>query len=205
MKVVNTIEYYAACPQCGAANAGNVANCEYCGSLLIKRSVQETVEGNYDLESQYAQEDAYLPEIDGHFCGKDTFLVLFCSLFGGIFLLVPTTLFLAFLGAGIMEVWLVFFFLIFWVIGGTSFAIMFVRLGRKMKCKNGEIIQGEVRRYENSIVRINNVPAQNIYIKVYMEGAYKILVLNTGETRRRYIPGTKVRLRRYKNCYMFEQ
>lgn len=205
MKVTDSIEYYASCPQCGAPNTGNMARCEYCDALLIKKTIRETENGYSNMEYQFSEDDMILPEVKGHFCGKNTFLVLFTLFFGGMFLLVPTIICITFVSTGIMEPWLIAFFALFWLIGIGSFVPLIVGTVRKTKCKNGEIITAEVRGYEDSMIMINNRPEQMIRLKIYEHGTYKMLILNTGETKRKYPIGFNIRLRHYKNNYMFEQ
>lgn len=205
MSTVESIEYYSACPQCGAANVGS-EKCDYCGASLIKKKVNKSSTYDRDAEEEENfRNDANYPEIRGKIYETDSFLVFFCLFFGGMFLLVPTIVLLAFTSAGIMEPWLYLMLSVFWLIGIGGIAPLFVNIFKKTRCKNGDKISGIVRGYEDSIVLLNGKPIQCVRILVNEMTDPKILVLNTGKNRREYPLGKVVKLRGYNNNFVIEK
>jgi len=200
MKNVEQIEYYSSCPSCGAINNGSKF-CEYCGATMVKaKSVSNY--GREDIEEEYLQEDANLPIIRGKKASRDPFLLFFCPIFGGTFLLVPTIILIVFSSVGIMEPWLIAMLSLFWLIGICGIAPLFVNLISRAKCKNGEIVKGTVRGYDHSMYMINNRPALNVRLRIYEDGKYKILILGTGQTSRQYALGRELTLKRHNKYYM---
>ena len=51
MGVMESYEYYSACPQCGAANIGH-EKCDYCGASLIKKRVNTKLSNYDEFESE---------------------------------------------------------------------------------------------------------------------------------------------------------
>lgn len=206
MSGYQTIEYYQTCPSCGANNNGKEF-CEYCGSSLVKSTTRTEYESPVKAQ-EYANEaeDAMLPIIEGKYCGIDSFLLLFCPIFGGGFILIPTILCIAFVSSGIMEGWAYAMFGLFWMIGIGAMIPLFVSISRSAKCKKGERITGIVRGYEEDhSVLINGRPRLCVRILVEHNGTPSILVLSTGGTNRRYALGQQVTLRNYDDKYVFEK
>ena len=202
MSSYQTVEYYQACPSCGAVNTGK-DRCEYCGSSLIKSTVHKEIPSNVS-EQEYANEleDAALPIIHGKNSGKNVFLVLFCSVFGGVFFFVSTILFVSFVSSGNMGTWLYFFFAAFWMIGIGALIPLFLYLIRRSKCKHGTEMTGIVRGYEeNPALLINGRPVLRVKILVNQESNPSILVLSTGDGIRRYAIGQRLQIRNYNDNY----
>lgn len=205
MKVTKTIEYYPSCPSCGAANTGAMDRCEYCGALLIKRTVQESMGIQSDAEMENYMEDSSLPVIHGKYCGKNGFMTVFCLIFGGMFVLVPFIVGAAFLTVGVMEPFVFAILIPFMILGVCSLSPIVVSKVNRTKCENGKIVTGIVRGYEDSMVMVNNRPVQCIRLKIDDFVEPKLLIVSTGETRRMYPIGATIRLRNYGNYYMFER
>lgn len=205
MAVVESYEYYSACPQCGAANVGK-EKCDYCGTSLIKKKINTEVsyERNDEEEENFRQDSDY-PEVRGKICEMDSFLLLFCPLFGGIFLLVPTIILIAFSSAGIMEPWVFLMLIMFWLIGIGGISPLFVNLYKSAKCKTGDQIAGIVRGYEESMVTVNGKPVLYVRLLVNERTDPKILVLNTGKNRKPYPLGKVIKLRGYNNNFIIEK
>ena len=160
MGVMESYEYYSACPQCGAANIGH-EKCDYCGASLIKKRVNTKLSNYDEFESEddkNLREDIDYPVINAKLFGNDSFLVIFCSLFGGGFLLIPTVLCISFVSTGIMEMWAYAMFLIFWLIGIGALIPLINHIIKKSKCNKGTEIEGIVRGYEKSMVMVNGSP-----------------------------------------------
>lgn len=203
MSVIESYEYYAACPSCGAANVG-IDKCEYCGASLIKKKINTNTTGHgmSEQEEILYQEDINLQEVDGKLCENDPFLLLFCPIFGGAFILVPTIIAIAFTSVGIMETWVMLMIGLFWIVGICGFAPLVLNIYGKIKCKNGEEVTGIVRGYENTMVTVNGAPCLAIRILIDQYVEPKILVLRTGNTKRKYQIGKSISLRKYKNKYI---
>lgn len=203
MAKIEKIEYYETCPNCGAANSGQ-ETCLYCGTLLIKRRIFEETDSE-SLEERFKQEDSYLPVIHGKSGKVDTFLKIFCPIFGGVFLLVPTFLCIMFSSLGMMEAWVLGMFSIFWIVGAGSLLPLIISISNSKKCKNGTVITGMVRGYENGLYSINDSPVKIVLLKITQDGQDKILKLNTGKTSKSYALGAILRIRNYQNIYRIEQ
>ena len=204
MGVMESYEYYSACPQCGAANIGH-EKCDYCGASLIKKRVNTKLSNYDEFESEddkNLREDIDYPVINAKLFGNDSFLVIFCSLFGGGFLLIPTVLFISFVSTGIMEMWAYAMFLIFWLIGIGALIPLINHIIKKSKCNKGTEIEGIVRGYEKSMVMVNGSPTLRMRILIDKETEPKILVLNTGSTRRVYPIGKTIKLKGYNNNFI---
>lgn len=200
MKVEN-IEYYSACPACGAAGKGK-SFCEYCGTSLIKaRTITE--ETKESIDERNLTEDAGLPVIEGKRAGKNAFLWIFCSIFGGTFLLVPSFICLVFLTMGMMEPWLILFFTLFWIIGIGALIPLIGNIYANIKCRDGCEVYGTVRGYENGNYTINGRPVQNMRVRIQTPEGTKLLILGTGETNRKYAPGQNLVMKNYKKYYKF--
>lgn len=207
MSTIESYEYYSACPQCGAANVGN-EKCDYCGASLIKSKTNAnvTILSNRDEREQInLEEDAYYPEIKGKLFEKDEFLFIFCPIFGGIFLLVPTVILIVFSSTGIMEPWVFAMLALFWIVGIGGIYPIINYFITKAKCKNGREVRGIVRGYQESMVLINGRPALSIRLLVDQYTDPKILVLSTGTTTREHPIGKELKLRGYKNKFVIEQ
>lgn len=204
MGVMESYEYYSACPQCGAANIGH-EKCDYCGASLIRKRVNTKL-SNYDAfeseDDRNLREDIDYPVINAKLFGNDSFLVIFCSLFGGGFLLIPTVLCISFVSTGIMEMWAYAMFLIFWLIGIGALIPLINHIIKKSKCNKGTEIEGIVRGYEKSMVMVNGSPTLRMRILIDKETEPKILVLNTGSTRRVYPIGKTIKLKGYNNNFI---
>ncbi|MDY5639745.1 MAG: hypothetical protein SPF36_01425 [Lachnospiraceae bacterium] len=204
MGVMESYEYYSACPQCGAANIGH-EKCDYCGASLIKKRVNTKL-SNYDAfeseDDRNLREDIDYPVINAKLFGNDSFLVIFCSLFGSGFLLIPTVLCISFVSTGIMEMWAYAMFLIFWLIGIGALIPLINHIIKKSKCNKGTEIEGIVRGYEKSMVMVNGSPTLRMRILIDKETEPKILVLNTGSTRRVYPIGKTIKLKGYNNNFI---
>lgn len=200
MNTVETLEYHESCPGCGASNDGTGV-CPYCGSSMIKsRRISKSTQNPAD--AVYA-EDMGLAVVKAKSGEVNSFLKIFCPLFGGIFIAVPTILFFAFLSFGLMEFWLVGFFSLFWIIGFGSLVPLIASISRNRKCKSGKRLRGIVRGYSNSNISINGAPALNIRIRV--EDAQPFLVqFNTGETSQEYPIGAHLFLRMSEDCVLIE-
>jgi len=199
---MESIEYYSACPQCGAANVGN-EKCDYCGASLIKiKTTHKEMPGKTDEEEAYYQEDSRYPEIKGRLLEKDEFLFFFCPLFGGIFLLVPTIILVAFSQVGILELWVVAMLSVFWLVGIGGIMPLILYFVRKAKCRNGKEITGIVRGYEKTMIVVNGSPVLAVRVLIDQWTSPKILILNTGSSRRGYPLGKEIRLKVYKNNFM---
>ena len=59
MAVVESYEYYSACPQCGAANVGK-EKCDYCGTSLIKKKINTEV--SYERNDEKINDVSYALE-----------------------------------------------------------------------------------------------------------------------------------------------
>ena len=204
MGVMESYEYYSACPQCGAANIGH-EKCDYCGASLIKKRVNTKLSNYDEFESEddkNLREDIDYPVINAKLFGNDSFLVIFCSLFGVRFLLIPTVLCISFVSTGIMEMWAYAMFLIFWLIGIGALIPLINHIIKKSKCNKGTEIEGIVRGYEKSMVMVNGSPTLRMRILIDKETEPKILVLNTGSTRRVYPIGKTIKLKGYNNNFI---
>ena len=204
MGVMESYEYYSACPQCGAANIGH-EKCDYCGASLIKKRVNTKLSNYDEFESEddkNLREDIDYPVINAKLFGNDSFLVIFCSLSGGGFLLIPTVLCISFVSTGIMEMWAYAMFLIFWLIGIGALIPLINHIIKKSKCNKGTEIEGIVRGYEKSMVMVNGSPTLRMRILIDKETEPKILVLNTGSTRRVYPIGKTIKLKGYNNNFI---
>ena len=202
MSRMESIEYYSACPQCGAANVG-MDKCDYCGASLIKSRVNTDFQYSKNSEEEKNfEEDSYYPEIKGKIYTNDTFLLLFCSIFGGAFILVPAIIMIAFISAGIMEIWVVAMLLLFFAIGIGSLIPLINYYVKKSKCKQGEDISGIVRGYEETMVSVNGRPVLAVRLLIDEMTNPKILILNTGETKRKYPLGRVITLRGYDNNFI---
>lgn len=202
MSGVESIEYYSACPQCGAANVG-LEKCDYCGASLIKSRVKTN--NAYDKsaeEDKNFKEDMDYPEIKGKIYEKDEFLLIFCPIFGGVFVLVPTIIMIAFISTGIMEGWLFAMFALFYVIGIGALIPLFSYFIKRGKCKRGKEITGIVRGYEEQMILVNGKPVLSVRILIDEKTDPKILVLNTGNTRRIYPLGKVITLKGYENNFV---
>lgn len=205
MGVKESIEYYSACPQCGAANKGNGV-CEYCGGSLIKRRINEKTEfPGASEEEANLMEDYNLSEVNGKLRERDMFLLIFCLVFGGSFTLVPVIIGVAFTSAGIMEGWVILMLAVFLLVGICSFIPLIRSAVHAAKCKMGEPVSGIVRGYENSLSSINGQPVLNIRLLVDKDTNPYILVMGTGKTKRQFKPGTVIYLKRYKNSYIYDK
>lgn len=199
-----SIEYYAACPQCGAANVGK-GKCDYCGASLIKSRTTTSSDFNYsrqEEEEKNLQEDMNYPEIEGKIYEIDEFLLIFCPIFGGMFILVPTIICIAFSSAGIMEIWVLAMLAMFWMIGIGAFVPLINSFVKRSKCKNGREISGVVRGYERTMVEVNGRPVLKIRILIDERTDPKILLLNTGGTSRKYALGKVIKLKGYDNNFI---
>ena len=204
MGVMESYEYYSACPQCGAANIGH-EKCDYCGTSLIKKRVNTKLSNYDEFESEddkNLREDIDYPVINAKLFGNDSFLVIFCSLCGGGFLLIPTVLCISFVSTGIMEMWAYAMFLIFWLIGIGALIPLINHIIKKSKCNKGTEIEGIVRGYEKSMVMVNGSPTLRMRILIDKETEPKILVLNTGSTRRVYPIGKTIKLKGYNKNFI---
>lgn len=202
--VVN-IEYHSVCPACGAAGGGREI-CEYCGANLIKNRSEESF-GEGSLEERNAMEDLGLPIEHGKSCETDKFMLMFCLIFGGMFVTVPTILCVVFISVGIFFWPMIFFFGIFWVIGfGALMPIILPAVNRK-KCKQGPVVTGELRGYEESMVMMNGRPILNMRIRMWdsARNSDKIVLLSSGETVRRYPAGAQMSFRNSGKYYMLVQ
>lgn len=200
MSTIETLEYYESCPGCGASNDGSGV-CPYCGSSMIKsRKISKPARS---IEDTFREEDRGLPVVKGKSGEINSFMKFFCPLFGGIFITVPTALFFAFAGAGLMEFWLIGFFSIFWLIGFGSLVPFIANIARNMKCKRGKRVMGTVRSYENSTITVNGSPALILRIRVDDTNPY-IVQINTGESTREYSVGSRLVLRVNDDCYLIE-
>lgn len=199
---INSLEYYSSCPSCGAVNTGKKF-CEYCGASMVKKATQMVNEPSMTIENSFLMEDVNLPLVKGKNCGKNLFMVLFCSIFGGMFFMVPTIICITFIATGIMQPWIIGMLSLFWVIGIGALTPMILSIKNRSKCKNGKHITGIVRGYEDSMVMVNNRPVQNMRIRIDDENP-RIVLLSTGVSYCRYPVGGTVRLINYENYYMFE-
>ncbi|MDO4188019.1 MAG: hypothetical protein Q4D29_03440 [Lachnospiraceae bacterium] len=205
MATVESVEYYSACPQCGAANVG-LEKCDYCGASLIKRKTNTEFRSEMsDEETENLRQDADYPEVRGKLYEPDPFLLMFCPIFGGIFLLVPTIILLAFSSVGIMESWLYLMLGLFWLIGIGGISPLIVSLYKNVKCKNGNLITGIVRGYEESMVLVNGKPMLYVRLLVNERTDPKILILNTGKSAKVYPIGKVMKLRGYNNNFIIEK
>lgn len=208
MSIVEKYEYYSACPQCGAANVGS-EKCDYCGASLIKSKINTnsniTVHERDEQEEKNYQEDINYPEVKGKIFEKDEFLFIFCPLFGGIFLLVPTIIFFAFSSVGILEPWVILMLALFWIIGAAGLYPLINYFYSKNKCRNGREITGIVRGYQESMLIVNGRPVLNVRLLVDQQTEPKILVLSTGNTRKQYPLGKVLKLRGYNNKFIIDE
>lgn len=206
MSIYESVEYHPYCPSCGAANVGNDV-CDYCGASLIKSKTnrEETKDEMEEQERINALEDYKYEEIKGKLREKDDFLLLFCPIFGGAFVIVPTIVCIAFMGTGILEFWLIPFFSLFWLIGIGALVPLFKQLTEGHKCKTGDLVTGTLRGYEDSMTVVNGRPQLNM--RILLNDAYdpKILVLKTPFTVKKYPVGAQIRLKRYKDSYIFDK
>lgn len=203
MKNVEQIEYHTSCPACGAINNGSKF-CEYCGSSMIKTKTISSLDNNAEADL-YESEDMNLPMITGKSVNNDLFMTIFCLIFGGVFFIVPTFLCIIFATVGILEIWLIPFFSIFWIVGLGTLIPLIVKKVNKAKCKNGPSLKGVVRGYEPGLVMVNNRPVLNVKLKVYVDGQYKLLKLSTGSPSKKYPLGKELTLRYYNKYYMIEE
>ena len=206
MSTIESVQYYSACPQCGAANVGN-EKCDYCGASLIKSRIN-TTDFSYQKTSEEEKnymEDSYLPQVNGKIFEKDDFLLFFCPIFGGIFLLVPTVIFIAFSSAGIMEIWVFAMLVLFWIIGAAGIAPLVNYFVKKKKCKSGRIIKGIVRGYDETMMTVNGKPVLMVRLLVDKDTEPKILCLNTGSTKKLYPLGKEITLQGYDNNFVLVQ
>lgn len=201
MSIIESIEYYSACPQCGAANIGK-EKCEYCGTYLVKSKTNRTVDEKTSEEDKNYQEDIQYPEIKGKIYEKDDFLMLFCPLFGGMFIVLPIVISIIFISVGIMEPWLYAMFALFWLIGIGGLSPLVISIVQRAKCKNGDEITGIVRGYENSIVIVNGSPVLKMRVLINEYTNPTILVLGTGTTKRLFPVGKVIKLKGYNNKYI---
>lgn len=203
MAITKSVEYYTECPSCGATNTGNEV-CEYCGASLIKSKSTIESEGPDTIEDEYFRGDAGLKQIYGKSANLDPFTVIFCSIFGGCFIVVPFIIGFTFISTGIAETWAFAMLGMFVLIGVGSFSPIVIKIVNKSKVKNGEEISGTVRGYSNSLSSINNAPVLNVHIKIYADGEEKIVILNTGVTERRYPVGSTIYLKRNGKIFLIE-
>lgn len=204
MGVMESYEYYSACPQCGAANVGH-EKCDYCGTSLIKKKINKTLSNSDEFESEddkNYREDMDYPVINAKLFGNDSFLVVFCSIFGGAFLLIPTVLCISFVSTGIMEMWAYAMFAIFWLVGIGALIPLINHIIKKAKCNKGTEITGIVRGYEKSMVMVNGSPTLRMRVRIDEATEPKIIVFNTGGTRRVYPVGKTIKLKGYDNNFI---
>lgn len=210
MNVVESVEYFPSCPQCGASNNGKEL-CEYCGTSLVKRRINQSIGlagfgmANNSLEEENMMEDSDLREISGKSGNLDPFIIMFCLIFGGCFCLVPIIIGVAFTGSGIMEPWVFLMLGLFLLIGLGSLAPLVIAIISNIKCKTGEPVSGIVRGYSKSMVSVNGSPVLNMRLLMDENDEKYILVLRSGSTERRYKIGSTVHLKRYKNKYIIDK
>ena len=199
MGYIEKTEYYTECPHCGAPRGASGDVCEFCGSSLIKgKEIVDTSGGDpYDV---YLAQDAGLPVVTGKLCGTkgNGFWVIF----GGMFFLLPTVMFIAFLNSGMTEAWIVLFFLPFWAVGIGTLSIPIRSAFYKKKCEGECELHGTVRGYESGDVLINDRPVQNLRVRVSRNGREELLLLKTGQTSRTHAVGSSITLKNYKDRYL---
>lgn len=201
MSVTEVFEYYAECPACGASNRGNSV-CDYCGASMIKSRTKSTDgTGVSDIEENNERDDSILPHIKAKSGNVDTFLLLFCSIFGGGFILVPLIVMIAFISTGILEPWVLGMLLLFFIIGFSSLIPLVINIRNVMKTKKGDIISGTVRGYAKTATYINGECVLRIKVLIDRDTEPKIVIFNTGETTRMYPINTEIKLRRYENYF----
>lgn len=200
MSTVEKIEYYSTCPSCGAPSDPS-GTCPYCGSSLVKNRVVTELDASE--EDAILQEDMSLPIVKGK-CGKvDSFFKIFCPLFGGIFVLVPTILCVAFSVVRFLNAFMFLFCLPFFAIGLGALIPLFVAMSNEKKCLEGQRLVGIVRGYENSSVSVNGSPVKIIRVRVD-EGGSRLIVFSTGNAQRTYPIGSKIVLRNSGEHYLIE-
>ena len=198
------IEYYDVCPNCGARSKVQ-DTCEYCGSSLIKSVIRS--ERNIpvvDYEEELRAEDAKYPILPCRSCGRNTFLNLFCGIFGGCFILVPFIVGTAFIGAGIAEMWVIAMLGLFLLVGVGSLVPLIINISNTVKCKSGDLISAKVRGYENTMSSINGQPVLAVRLLINKDGRPGIIVLNTGKTTRSYSINQEIEIRNRDNLYMLK-
>lgn len=202
MKMMNSIEYYTSCPSCGASNKGKDI-CDYCGTLLIKKEVQQPVfEERLSQEECYAREDAGLPVIHGKKAGRNPFLLIFCPIFGGCFFVIPFFIMIGFMSVGLMPIWVILMLVMFMAGGIGAFVPLILNIVNTSKCKNGVDIYGVVRGYEDSMMMVNGKPILNVILRVEYANGPHLVIVGTGETRKSYALGQTVKLKNYNDYYM---
>lgn len=203
--MVSSIEYYSKCPSCGATS-GNKEVCDYCGSSLIKKRTFENKEVINSLEEQYRIEDEQIPVFKGKGCNRDMFMILFSSIFGGCFLLVPTIILIAFTSSGIMEPFIYPMLLLFMAIGVGSFIPLIRSSIKRSKCKKSPALTGIVRGYtENRIVMVNGSPVKMVRVLVNLPSGPKIAEISTGGPDKPYPVGKMVKIHNYENYFYIEE
>lgn len=193
-------EYYAACPQCGASNDGVIDHCEFCGANLIKFERVDVSE--MDPEKAREIEDSQYEVIPAKSCNTKAISSIFGIVFGAVFIGGATSICQGFIAMGAMEKWLWGFFGIFWLVGGTAIVMVLVGFYARVRCSlSSEQISAEVRGYSKSEAEINGQSIQEVRLKIYENGSYKILYLNIGSTQKLYPVGSTVKLKRYKKNF----
>lgn len=203
MATIENIEYYVECPSCGA-HKEDADFCQYCGTSLIKSRTVTSADSER-LTDVFFREDHGLKRVEGKTSDFPKELKLFCALFGGLFLFVPTFLCFVFMAVGIFEIWLLLFFGIFWVIGAASF-IPWIRANKaRSNTAHGTVLVGIVRGYENSNISVNDRPVQKVMLRLSCpdDPSYQpiILHLNTGSTNCKWPLGEKLVLRNWQDYY----
>ncbi len=202
MDNLSSIEYYSACPSCGATS-GNKGVCEYCGASLIKKKTFRDNTAN-SLEEQFRIEDQFTPVFKGKSCNANPFLTIFCVIFGGCFLFVPIILLIVFISTGIMTAWIIPMLLLFMGIGAVSFVPLILSTVHRSKCKSAPVVQGIVRGYEDGSIIINGRPVQNVKILVNLPSGPKIALINLSESSRPYVVGSTIGIRNYQRYFVIE-
>lgn len=203
MSTIERVEYYSGCPSCGAASEGKEV-CPYCGTSLVKKRYMIEVEES--AEDIIAREDAGLPVVRGALVGSsgmDTFLKVFCPLFGGIFVGVSLVLMIAFGASGLLflDPFMILFFVPFLLIGFGAFVPLFVMASRKSKVKNGRQVPGIVRGYEDGGYQVNGRTVQNMRVRINDGGQVKLLILSTGSANKPYPVDSSINMLNAEDLY----
>lgn len=204
MSFAESVEYYPECPSCGAKNTGG-SLCEYCGASMIKKKIKFGNSGQSDIEEENEREDMSLPHINGKSGHLDPFIILFCSIFGGGFIIVPLILSIAFLSSGILEIWVAFMLIVFFLVGVGSLIPLVLNLYNGAQCKKGDILTGVVRGYSRTGTMINGDYVLKIKLCVTKNGNPTIVSFSTGKTVRTYPIGETVKIRNYKDYYIIDK
>lgn len=190
MSTVQTTQYHSICPSCGAAHDGSGV-CAYCGASMV--ASQQVTQVNETPEQTMMREDAGLPLVKGKSGQISGFMKVFCILFGGIFLFVPTFLILCFAAVGLFDPLFLASFAVFPIVGIGALTPVVRASAIKKRCMAGRRLNAVVRYYVDGDYLVNDKPVQILRLRTE-EPQPRIIELNMGESKQSYAPGMRLTL-----------